>query len=188
MSYEISFLCLVPSRREDLRKIIRIFSDCLKHQKKQCFKCSYEKTCDGLSFQQRRFTDCDVMEITEYERLVRTETEALQSKMTNAIDAAMSTIQTKQSELMAEIKSDPRKSGMPKRNIKLVLHISNEKESDGQTRQPKASQRGHRAFTGRNSDKQYIHFRDGKTYTSSHPNGFINEKGTWTCSIGKPVH
>ena len=69
------------------------------------------------------------MEITEYERLVSSETEALQSKMTMAIDAAMNTIQTKQSELMIEIRSDPRKSAIPKKSIKLVLQISSEQES-----------------------------------------------------------
>ena len=68
------------------------------------------------------------MEITEYERLVSSETQVLQSKMTRAIDAAMSSIQTKQSELMAEIKSDPRKSAIRKKNIKLNLQISIEKE------------------------------------------------------------
>ena len=68
------------------------------------------------------------MEITEYERLVSSETQVLQSKMTRAIDAAMNSIQTKQSELMAEIKSDPRKSAIRKKNIKLNLQISIEKE------------------------------------------------------------
>ena len=91
-------------------------------------KCSYEKTCDGLSFQQRRYTDCDIMEITEYKRLVSSETEALQSKMTMAIDAAMNTIQTKQSELMMEIRSDPRKTAIRKRNITLRLEISHKQE------------------------------------------------------------
>ena len=67
------------------------------------------------------------MEITEYERLVSSETEALQSKMTTAIDRAMNSIQAKQSELMAEIKSDPRKSAIRKKKVKLVLHISTEK-------------------------------------------------------------
>ena len=70
------------------------------------------------------------MEITEYERLVSSETQVLQSKMTRAIDAAMNSIQTKQSELMAEIKSDPRKSAIRKKNIKLNLQISTEKEND----------------------------------------------------------
>ena len=68
------------------------------------------------------------MEITEYERLVSSETQVLQSKMTRAIDAAMNSIQTKQSELMAEIKSDPRKNAIRKKNIKLNLQISIEKE------------------------------------------------------------
>lgn len=98
--------------------------DCVKHQKKQCFKCSYEKTCDGLSFQQRRYTDCDTMEIADYEQLVSSEIEALQSKMTAAIDASMNMIQTKQAELIANIKSDPRKSSIKKTNVKLVLQVS----------------------------------------------------------------
>ena len=69
------------------------------------------------------------MEITEYERLVSSETQVLQSKMTRAIDSAMNSIQTKQSELMAEIKSDPRKSAIGKKKVKLVLQISTEKEN-----------------------------------------------------------
>ena len=83
-----------------------------------------------MSFQQRRYTDCDIMEITEYERLVTSETQALQSKMTAAIDASMNMIQTKQTELMDSIKSDPRRSAIRKKNIKLVLQISNEQEDD----------------------------------------------------------
>ena len=81
-----------------------------------------------MSFQQRKYTDCDIMEIKEYERLVSSETQVLQSKMTRAIDDAMNSIQAKQSELMAEIKSDPRKSAIRKKNIKLNLQISMEKQ------------------------------------------------------------
>ena len=70
------------------------------------------------------------MEITEYDRLVSSETESLQSKMTAAIDESMYLIQTKQTELMDSIKSDPRRSAIKKKNIKLVLQISNEQEDD----------------------------------------------------------
>merc|ERR1712136_334647 len=70
------------------------------------------------------------MEITQYDQLVSSETEALQSKMTRAIDAAMETIQRKQSELLANIKKDPRKSAIPRKNIRLVLQISNEQDCD----------------------------------------------------------
>ena len=106
-----------------------------------------------MSFQQRRYTDCDTMEITEYERLVSSETEALQSKMTMAIDAAMNTIQTKQSELMMEIRSDPRKSAIPKKSIKLVLQISSEQErgENGSQRVPLYVQRPNRKLN-RNRD------------------------------------
>ena len=105
------------------------------------------------------------MEITVYERLVRSETEALQSKMTMAIDEGMKMIQTKQSELMGEIKCDPRKSGMSKRNIKLVLQISNKKESDGKIKQPKGP---YKTF--------YMHSCGDKIYYSAkYYSAYINE-------------
>ena len=70
------------------------------------------------------------MEITEYDRLVSSETEALQSKVRAAIDSSMNSIQTMQTELMDSIKSDPRRSAIKKKIIKLVLQISNEQEND----------------------------------------------------------
>ena len=78
------------------------------------------------------------MELAEYERLVSSETEKLQAKMTTAINSIMETIQTKQSELMAEIKSDPRNRSIGKKNIKLVLHISSE-ESDEERWRPRVT-------------------------------------------------
>ena len=70
------------------------------------------------------------MEIIEYERLVSSETQALRSKITMAIDAAMISIQREQSVLMDKIKFDPRKTAIRKKNIKLRLEISNEQGDD----------------------------------------------------------
>ena len=95
------------------------------------------------------------MEITEYERLVSSETEALQSKMTMAIDAAMNAIQTKQSELMMQIRSDPRKSAIPKKSIKLVLQISSEQERNENERGRATAAREKFFATNRNTLKAY---------------------------------
>ena len=92
--------------------------DCVTHQKKHCFQCNYEKTCDG---QER--SDCDTMKIKEYEQLVVSETKRLQTKMTAAIDKSMETIAEKQSELMAIIKFDPRKSAILVMNFELELKV-----------------------------------------------------------------
>ena len=70
------------------------------------------------------------MEITEYERLVSSETVALQSKITMAIDAAMNSIQREQSVLMDKIRFDPRKTAIRRKNIKLRLEISNKQGGD----------------------------------------------------------
>ena len=51
----------------------------------QCFKCNFEKTCDGMSYAERNFTDCDVIEIETYEGLVTAKKNDLQTKF----DAAM---------------------------------------------------------------------------------------------------
>ena len=108
---------------EEFRRIISLFSDCVSHQEKQCFQCNYEKTCDGLNFKQRRFTDCDTMAITEYENLVASEIIKLQTKVTSVIDNALKTIEKKQTELMANIKLDPRKSPVDNMSLELELKI-----------------------------------------------------------------
>ena len=129
-----------------------------------------------MNFQQRQYTDCDIVELAEYDRLVSNETEVLQAKMTTAIDSAMETIQTKQAELMAEIKSDPRKSSIGKKNIKLVLQISSD-ESDGKRGRPQRVK-----FT-------YIHRIDTpigiKTYISPSQHGYWDANRKWISSIGE---
>ena len=59
----------------------------------------------------------------EYEQLVVSETKRLQTKMTAAIDKSMETIAEKQSELMAIIKFDPRKSAILVMNFELELKV-----------------------------------------------------------------
>ena len=70
------------------------------------------------------------MEIPEYERLVSSETKALQVKVTTAIDAAIKTVGTKQAELMNNIKTDPRNTHVKKIKIKLALEVSEETDEE----------------------------------------------------------
>ena len=105
-------------------KVENLILDCLTHQKKQCFQCNYEKTCDGLNFQQRQSTDCDTMKIEEYEKLVTEETELLQTKVTSAIDSAINKIEKEQSVMIAKLKFDPRKSSISKVSWEVELKIS----------------------------------------------------------------
>ena len=95
-------------------------SDCLAHHKKQCFQCNYEKSCDGLKAQQRQPIDCNVLTITEYEELVASKTQYLQNQVSTAIDEAIDEMDKKQSELSAQIKSDPRNSA-PKISIEIKI-------------------------------------------------------------------
>ena len=92
-------------------------SACLAHKKKQCFQCNYEKSCDGLKVQQRKPADCDVLTITEYEELVASKTKYLQNQVNTAIDE----MEKKQFELLAQIRSDPRKIAPPKINIEFEI-------------------------------------------------------------------
>ena len=64
------------------------------------------------------------MEIKIYEELVATEIKRLQTKMTAAIDQSMETIAKKQSEIMANIRLDPRKNSILIMNVELELKIS----------------------------------------------------------------
>ena len=140
-----------------------MFSDCSTHQKNQCFKCNFEKTCDGLS---AHIDDpdrgcltpsfCDVMEISEYESLVTSQSKALQVKVAAVIDEAIKTMDSKQTELMNNIKRDPRKIDIEMLPIKLVLET-------------------HR----------YIH-RDTnkKIYYSDSSEGYYDENARWWWSTG----
>ena len=64
------------------------------------------------------------MEISEYDRHVAKETKTLQLKVTAVIDDAIKTMGTKLTELLDNIKRDPRKSEMETIEMKLVLQIS----------------------------------------------------------------
>ena len=91
----------------------RFFLDCLKHKQYQCFKCNFEKTCNGLCFSQRNFTDCDVMEIETYERLFAEKKNDLQAKVDAAIKEAceiIEEIKTMHSQMNELIETDPRVS------------------------------------------------------------------------------
>ena len=82
--------------------------DCLIHKKQQCLKCHYEKTCDGLSFQQRKNINCDIMELADYEKLIDDQLIALREKVDKVIREAARSITTKQTQLWNMIESDPR--------------------------------------------------------------------------------
>ena len=76
-----------------------------------------------MNFQQQD-TDCDTMPLKDYEKLVASETKHVQAKVTAAIDKAMETIANKQSELLANIKFDPRKRAAEKMTFELDFKIS----------------------------------------------------------------
>ena len=63
-----------------------------------------------MCFSQRNFTDCDVIEIETYERLLSTKKNDLQAKVNAAIAEACDEIQAIQSQLNELIESDPRVS------------------------------------------------------------------------------
>ena len=77
-----------------------------------------------MNFQQRHDTDCDTLPLTEYEKLVASETNHVQAKVTAAIDKAMETIALEQSELMENIKCDPRKRAAERMTLQLDFKIS----------------------------------------------------------------
>ena len=70
---------------------------------------------------QRRPVDCDVLTITEYEELVTRKTQYLQNQVSTAIDEAIDEMDKKQSELLAQIKSDPRNIAPQKISIELKI-------------------------------------------------------------------
>ena len=96
-------------------------SDCLAHHKKQCFQCNYEKKCDGLKVQQRKPADCDVLTIKEYAELVASKIKYLQNQVSAAIDE----IEKKQSELLTQIKLNPRNNASQKISIELKTGMEN---------------------------------------------------------------
>ena len=124
---------------------------------KQCLQCNYEKTCEGLNFQQQRLTDCDTIEITEYDKLVASETQKLQTKVSLAIDNALKTIEKKQTELITDIKNDPRKSAVDSMSLDLKLKIKHSliqklirKPIVNQTKSPQAADTGKLNFVREN--------------------------------------
>ena len=87
------------------------FSDCFEHKQRQCFKCNFEKTCDGMSYAERNFTDCDVIEIETYQSLLSSKKNDLQSKVDVAIKEAcqiIEEIQKIQFQMNELIEKDPR--------------------------------------------------------------------------------
>ena len=75
----------------------------MQHKNKQCWKCNFEKTCDGLLS-----GNCDVIDIETYERLVAMKKNDLQGKAEAAVDEARDEIKMKQSQFNEMIENDPR--------------------------------------------------------------------------------
>ena len=78
-----------------------------------------------MKAQQRQPADCDVLTITEYEELVASKTQYLQNQVSTVIDKAIDEMDKKQSELLAQIKSDPRNNVF--QTISIELKIGMEK-------------------------------------------------------------
>lgn len=104
----------------------------MTHKNKQCYQC--EKNCDGLTVQAGQSSDCDVMEISEYERLVASQTRALQQKMTIALDELFPNIASLQTDLMDKIKLDPRKTDIFKTDVTITVTISEETDEQFKNR------------------------------------------------------
>ena len=75
----------------------------MQHKNEQCWKCNFEKTCDGL-----HSNNCDIIEIEKYERLVAVKKNELQERVDAAIDEARDEIKMIQSQLNEMIEKDPR--------------------------------------------------------------------------------
>ena len=117
--FTLNFVIIFPKICFCVIVSYNFISDCLTHNKKQCFQCNYEKTCDsGQSAQ------CDTMAIAEYEELVDRETKLLESKCTAAIEDAINHMKDKKAELLEKVKSDPRKSSFKYTRMVLELKIN----------------------------------------------------------------
>ena len=75
----------------------------MQHKNEQCWKCNFEKTCDGL-----HSNNCDIIEIEKYERLVAVKKNELQERVDAAIDEVRDEIKMIQSQLNEMIEKDPR--------------------------------------------------------------------------------
>lgn len=82
----------------------------MKHKQEQCLKCNFEKTCNGLSFNERNFPDCDVIEIETYKKLLVIKKNDLQAKVRTAFVGDNDQMKTIQSQLNKMIEADPRVS------------------------------------------------------------------------------
>ena len=80
-----------------------------------------ERAVESYNAASRQPADCDVLTITEYEELVASKTQFLQNQVSAAIDE----IEKKQSELLAQIKLNPRNNASQKISIELKTGMEN---------------------------------------------------------------
>ena len=73
----------------------------MTHKKPQCFKCNYDKTCNGANYTEV----CNIMDLIEYKQLMTKQINFLEANF----NAAIHQIQKKFSELRNFVSADPRK-------------------------------------------------------------------------------
>ena len=77
-----------------------IFQGCFVHKRPQCFQCNYEKNCSGSTFT----AACEIMDLTEYKRLLYEQKQNLQTNANAAIDV----IRRRQYDIGKILEADPR--------------------------------------------------------------------------------
>ena len=160
------------------------FLDCLVHRKKQCLGCHFEKLCDEGNYKLERNNEhCNTMEMLEYENLVASEGNALQEKVSAAMDEAFHIMEIMQSKLDAEIKADPRKSRIIQRKIGFTVWESNSKKWEKELIKI-AIEFGVRSLTG--SSRMSQQFRELVDFTRS-LNSLYMQQGGKIRNIFRPI-
>ena len=78
------------------------------HKKHQCLKCHFHKTCDGLHPYDINQSECQAMEIREYQKLIESQKNTPQAKVDAAIKQAVDLLKSQQSCLWDHIESNPK--------------------------------------------------------------------------------
>lgn len=71
-------------------------------------KCHFHKTCDGLHPVAINQIECQAMEIREYQKLIESQKNTLQTKVNAAINQAVDLIKSQESCLWKQIESNPK--------------------------------------------------------------------------------
>ena len=123
---------------------------------------------------QRNNDHCNTMEMLEYENLVASEGNALQEKVSAAMDEAFHIMEIMQSKLDAEIKADPRKSRIIQRKIGFTVWESNSKKWEKELIKI-AIEFGVRSLTG--SSRMSQQFRELVDFTRSLNSLYMQQGG-----------